>query len=146
MGEFVRILKPNVVDCVEDLDEGSFDYSQCADRTFRRCHSDACMDANWGENGGGRRRAQAGTCDANNLPGRAADVNAECCDEPSERCEGEPPPPHELVHRMYTVAYTSAALARVVKWGHARSGGYPTTCNEDCAAVRVLGFCRFVTF
>ena len=42
--------------------DGHFDYSRCADdRTFRQCHSKACMGADWGQahaEGKGRRRLE----------------------------------------------------------------------------------------
>ena len=46
-----------------DLNDGSVDYGRCADDpTFRQCHSEACMGADWGQahaEGKGRRLEQA---------------------------------------------------------------------------------------
>eukprot|EP01046_Picozoa_sp_COSAG06_P048093 COSAG06_NODE_7121_length_2623_cov_18.988906_1_plen_316_part_00 len=96
-GENVKIVKRSVVYCGGPggtTNVGTFDYSQCADRAFASCHADACAGHT------GHRRAQAiGTC--GDVPGRAAQITAACCDEPTEDC----------------------------------SGGYPHTCNAECAAI-----------
>jgi hypothetical protein len=85
-GENVQIVKRSVVYCGGPggtTNDGTFDYSQCTDFAFASCHAEACA----GHTGGGKhRRAQAGTCV--DVPGRSAQITAECCDEPTEDCSG----------------------------------------------------------
>ena len=87
-GENVKIVKRSVVYCGgpgSTTNDGTFDYSQCADRAFASCHADACAGHTSG--GGKHRRAQAGgTCV--DVPGRSAQITAECCDEAAEDCSG----------------------------------------------------------
>ena len=101
VGENVKIIKPQVVRCdgpggTTADGHGSFDFSQCADRAFATCHADACDG-----HGGGHRRAQGagygdggeggGTCSADDLPSRTAQITAACCDEAGEDCTGGTP-------------------------------------------------------
>ena len=85
-GENVKIVKRSVVYCGgpgSTTNDGTFDYSQCADRAFATCHADACAGHT------GHRRAQVGgTCDAMRLAQDSDAINRECCDEPMEDCTG----------------------------------------------------------
>jgi hypothetical protein len=84
IGENVKIIKPQTVYCGGPggtTNDGTFDYSQCADRAFAKCHATACAG-----HSGHRRVQDAGTCD--DLPSRSVEVTTECCDEAGEDCSG----------------------------------------------------------
>eukprot|EP01045_Picozoa_sp_COSAG04_P019455 COSAG04_NODE_1890_length_5298_cov_7.441239_3_plen_365_part_00 len=79
---------------------GHFDMSRCADHAFQQCNRAACLGYNGDHSGGGEgthgggkhRRAQAARrCKPADITTRAAEVTAECCDEPDEDCDGGTP-------------------------------------------------------
>jgi hypothetical protein len=90
IGDVVKIIKPAVVRCGGPggtTNDGQFDYSQCADRAFARCHATACA----GHTGHRRVQSANGACSATDLSARTAEITDECCNEPTEDCSGGSP-------------------------------------------------------